>query len=153
MTTTLAPTTAATDVPRRIGVRFIAGMPGLEQYTHFTLIGIDDSPGYWLQCDEQPEIALPVADAFGVVPNYSFNMSDADAHVLGLRDAADALVLVVLTAPRGGIITANLLAPVVVNRNSRVAKQVILDDARYSLRYPLASRRGGSRTAGEEVAA
>jgi flagellar assembly factor FliW len=139
MTTTLAPHITAEAVPQQIGVHFVSGMPGLEAYRDFTLAGIDDSPVYWLQCDAEPEIALPVADAFAVAPTYSFKLSDADTLALGLRHAADALVLVVLTIPRGpGVITANLLAPIVVNRNTWTARQVILDDARYHLRYPLA---------------
>ncbi|NBQ61596.1 MAG: hypothetical protein EBU40_04855, partial [Proteobacteria bacterium] len=35
--------------------------------------------------------------------------------------------------------TVNLLAPVIVNRKRGVGKQVILSDARYSLRHPLLS--------------
>jgi flagellar assembly factor FliW len=139
MTTTLAPHTTVEGVPQEIGIHFDTGMPGLEAYRHFTLAGIDDSPVYWLQCDDEPEIALPVADAFAVAPHYTFKLSDADIHALGLRHSADALVLAVLSVPRGpGVITANLLAPIVINRNTWAARQVILDDARYSLRHPLA---------------
>ena len=139
MTTTLAPIAPATVVPEEIGLRFVAGMPGLEQYSRFTLAGIDDGPVYWLQCDDEPEIALPVADAFAVTPDYAFELSTTDADALGLEHAADALVLTVLTVPAGGSgpITANLLAPVVVNRTTWLARQVILDGTRHSLRYPL----------------
>ena len=152
MTTTLEPSSTADALPRQIGVRFITGMPGLEAYTRYTLIGIDGSPVYWLECDEEPEIALPVADAFAVAPHYSFKLSDADTRALGLRHAADALVLAVLTVPvGGGTVTANLLAPVVVNRNTWVARQVILDDARYSLRHPVAKVGQGRRPAVQEV--
>ncbi len=140
MTTTLAPMSPATAVPHEIGLRLIAGMPGLEDYSRFTLVGIDDGPVYWLQCNDEPGIALPVADAFAVAPDYSFELSTLDANTLGLQHAADALVLAVLTVPAGdgGPITANLLAPLVVNRNTWLAKQVILDGTRHSLRQPLA---------------
>jgi flagellar assembly factor FliW len=147
MTTTLEPQSTVKDMPRQIGLRFVAGMPGLEGYTRFTLLGIEDSPVYWLECADAPEIALPVADAFAVAPAYSFKLSDADSHALGLRHAADALVLTVLTLAESGLITANLLAPVVVNRNTWAARQVILDDARYSLRHPVAKVDSESRMA------
>lgn len=138
MPTTLDPTTATAVAPREIDLRFAGGMPGLEQYTRYTLVGVDDAPVYWLHCDEEPAIALPVADAFAVAPDYSLSLPEADARALDLRDTADALVLVVLTVAReSGTITANLLAPIVVNRSNRTARQVILDGTSYSLRHPV----------------
>ncbi len=123
-------------------LRFVAGMPGLEEYRDWTLIPIEDCPLYWLQCEAEPALALPLADAPAVLPDYAFELSTADVHALDLRAAEEALVLVVLTVPAdGGIITANLLAPVVVNVRTWAAKQVILDGTRYSLRHPL----GGPR--------
>ena len=138
MTTTLARPTLIAALPREISLRFVAGMPGLEGYTRYNLIGIDDSPVYWLQCEDEPEIALPVADAFAVSPRYSFTLSTADTDLLGLGHPSDSLVLVVLTVSRGaGTITANLLAPIVVNRDTWAAKQVILDGTRHSLHHPV----------------
>lgn len=138
MTTTLEPTATTTAVPREIGLRFAAEMPGLDGYRHYTLSGIDDGPIYWLRCDQAPEIVLPVANAFAVAPGYTFELPDADAAALHLRHAADALVLTVLTVASSGEITANLLAPLVVNCNTWTAKQVILDGSRHHLRHRLA---------------
>jgi flagellar assembly factor FliW len=119
-------------------LRFVAGMPGLEEYRDWTLIPLEDCPLYWLQCEAEPALALPLADAPAVLPDYAFELSTADVHALDLRAAEEALVLVVLTVPAdGGTITANLLAPVVVNVRTWTAKQVILDGTRYSLRHPL----------------
>lgn len=136
--TTLAPTLPSEDVPQTMSVRFVRGMPGLEQYTRFTLIALDDSPAYWLQCEDEPNIALPVADAFALAPGYSFDLPAADVRALDLDNPTDALVLAVLTVPHGpGRITANLFAPIVVNRMTWDAKQVILDGSRHSLRHPV----------------
>lgn len=138
MTTTLARPTLIAAMPQEIAVRFVAGMPGLDGYTRYNLIGIDDSPVYWLQCEDEPEIALPVVDAFAISSGYSFTLSTADTELLGLAHPADSLVLAVLTVARGtGTITANLLAPIVVNRNTWAAKQVILDGTRHSLHHPV----------------
>lgn len=131
-----APAPAPVREARRL--RFVAGMPGLEEYRDWTLIPIEDCPLYWLQCEAEPALALPLADAPAVLPDYVVELSTADVHALELRAAEEALVLVVLTVPvDGGAITANLLAPLVVNARTWTAKQVILDGTRYSLRYPL----------------
>jgi flagellar assembly factor FliW len=120
-------------------LRFIAGMPGLEEYHRFTLAAVDGGPLYWLACVDEPAITLPAADAFAIDPDYSFELSDGDVASLALRQAADALVLSVLTVAPQGQVTANLLAPVIVNRTTGAARQVILDGTSYALRHPVMS--------------
>lgn len=125
-------------VPQETALRFVNPMPGLEAYDRFILSRIDDSPVYWLQCADEPAIAMPVAEAFMVEPGYSFDLGDHDQQLLGLGDPGDALVYVVLSvAQPEGTITANLLAPVIHNVRLGTARQIILDDGRYALRHPV----------------
>ncbi len=141
MTTTLAPTPAAeAEELRQSAVRFLCGMPGLEEHTEYRLIGMDGLPVFWLECEAEPEIALPVIMAAHIAPDYTFELSDADAQALGLTHAEDALVLATLTISQQlGTATANLFAPIVVNRHTFVAKQVILEGSKHSLRHPVDS--------------
>ncbi len=140
MTTTLAFSPPDAVISAEQPVRFVTGMPGLEQYTGFTLVPIDDSPVYWLRCNDEPAIMLPVAEAFAVSQHYTVDLADPDRHDLNLTSPEDALVLAVLTlAGDCDQITANLVAPVIVNRQTWAAKQVILDTSDYSIRQPLAS--------------
>ena len=60
--------------PERLSVHFRVGMPGLEQYHDYTLVAVDDSALYWLECDDEPSIALPLAEAFTVEP-YGLGMN------------------------------------------------------------------------------
>ena len=136
MTTTLVPNHPA-ELTRETPLRFASAMPGLDQYTAYTLIGIDGVPVYWLRCDETAGLALPLAEAFAVDPAFGFSLADADVAALALERPEDALVFVVLTVQPGGAITANLFAPVIVNRRTWRAKQVILDGSDYSLRHPV----------------
>jgi flagellar assembly factor FliW len=141
MTTTLEPTSTSIR-PRSTAVRFVSPLPGLEEYSAFSLIGIDDMPVYMLQSTEEPALALPVAEGYAVHAGYSFELSTADALSLDLQRAEDALVLVVLTVPQsGGEITANLFAPIVINRRTYGAKQVILEGTQYSLHHAVKSWR------------
>ncbi len=124
--------------PQETTIRFVNPMPGLEGYEHFILSRIDDSPVYWLQCADEPTIAMPVAEVFVIEPSYSFDLSDHDQQLLGLEEPRDALVFAVLTVTQPqGTITANLMAPVVYNLRGGSAKQIILDDGRYALRHPV----------------
>ncbi|HZQ36229.1 MAG TPA: flagellar assembly protein FliW, partial [Dehalococcoidia bacterium] len=97
-------------------------------------------PVFWLECEAEPEIALPVIMAAHIEPDYTFELSDVDAQALGLTSAADALVLATLTISQQlGTATANLFAPIVVNRHTFLAKQVILEGSKHSLRHPIDS--------------
>lgn len=119
-------------------LRFVSPMPGLDAYQCFTLTSIDDGPVYWLQCDQVPAIAMPVAEAYMVDVDYAFDLSSHDQRLLAIERPEDARVLVVLTVSQPqGEITANLMAPVVINRRLGLARQVILDGGRYGLRHPV----------------
>jgi flagellar assembly factor FliW len=133
--------TEPAETPRHeLSVRFVSPMPGLEEYDRFALSSIDDSPVYWLQCVAEPAIAMPLAEASMVDRGYAFELPDQDTRALRIERPEDAQVLVVLTVGREqGAITANLMAPVVVNRRHGLARQLILDDKRYSLRHPVTS--------------
>lgn len=131
-------TESISDRPERLSVHFRVGMPGLEQYHEYTLVAVEDSALYWLECNDEPGIALPLAEAFTVEPAYAFDLYSSDARALGLESAADALTLVVLTvAPADGSVTANLFAPVVINRVTGAARQIILDGTPWSMRQPV----------------
>ena len=64
----------------------------------------------------------------------------ADRERLALSTAEDALVLVILTvAERIEQTTANLMAPIVVNRHTGEALQALLVSSEYEIRTPLVS--------------
>jgi flagellar assembly factor FliW len=70
--------------------------------------------------------------------DYAPELDDATVERLGLTDAADALILVIVTlGERPADATANLLGPIVINRHTRQAVQAVLAGSGYDLRTPL----------------
>lgn len=121
-------------------VRHIPGFPGLSRYA---LVDLGDGDGepvlFELRSIEQPEIRFMVAVPGAFFPEYEIELDAASCEELGLADAADALVLVVLTVgPDLTSSTANLLAPVVVNARTRAAAQVILSGSDWPVRAAVA---------------
>ncbi|MFI7585851.1 flagellar assembly protein FliW [Spongisporangium articulatum] len=87
---------------------------------------------------DQPDIRFMVATAYAFFPDYNIELDDQVCENLALTDAADALVLVILTLGQDiGSTTANLLAPVVVNGKNRSAAQVILSGSEWPVHAPL----------------
>lgn len=121
-------------------VRHIPGFPGLSRYALVDLgDGDAESVLYELRSLEQPEIRFMVAVPGAFFPEYEVELDAASCEELGLLDAADALVLVVLTVgPDLTSSTANLLAPVVVNARTRAAAQVILSGSDWPVRAAVA---------------
>lgn len=68
------------DIDEADFIDFPVGIPGFENCKKYALIGHDtkESPFFWLQSTEQPELCFVVADPFMVYDNYGVNVSDED---------------------------------------------------------------------------
>jgi len=119
---------------------FDPALGGFESLRRFALIPEADSPVEWLQSLDNPDVAFALLEPFAFMPEYAFELADADAEALGMQEAQDALVRCMLTLHEDpGMITANLLAPIVLSRRTHLARQVIVQDGDYALRYPVFS--------------
>jgi flagellar assembly factor FliW len=119
---------------------FDPGLGGFDGLRRFALIPEAESPVEWLQSLDDADVAFALLEPFAFKPDYAFELSDADSTALGMHEAQDALVRCVLTLHEDpGMITANLLAPIVLCRRTHMARQVIVTDSSYDLRYPVFS--------------
>ena len=106
------------------------GLIGLPDFNKFELIVDPESlPFVVLRAVEGDEIQIPAVEPVGLVENYRLDIGDADAEMLGLVGAdANPLILNVATIksydPQK--VTLNLAAPILINRRTRVGKQVVL---------------------------
>ena len=150
-------------------IRFVRSLPGFAGLTRFVLVRLtadgesggepwpDDrqdgaAPGngsappdtaqvvlYELRSLEHPELRFLVAVPGAFFPEYEVELDAQACDELGLTDAGDALVLVVLTVGADpSTTTANLLAPVVINARTRSAAQVILSGSDWPVRAAIA---------------
>lgn len=132
---------------------FAEGIVGFEALTKFARIRqAEYAPFEWLQSTEDADVSFVVADPAKFFPNYSFELGDDEVQSIDLAEANEAEVLTILVVPENPQrMTANLVAPLVVNRRNNLARQIVLNDQRYSIRTPLFPR--GRRNQGREVVA
>ena len=106
------------------------GLIGLPDFNKFELIVDPESlPFVVLRAVEGDEIQIPAVEPLGLVENYRLDIGDADAEMLGLVGAdANPLILNVATIKsyEPQKVTLNLAAPILINRRTRVGKQVVL---------------------------
>jgi flagellar assembly factor FliW len=115
---------------------FPSGIIGFSREHAFALIPHQGSSYLaWLQSVTTPELAFPVVSAHAFGDKYPDVPVGHAARAAGVQgDESDYAVLVVLCAPIGQAATVNLLAPVVVNAQTRTGAQVILEGSRFSTR-------------------
>lgn len=116
---------------------FLAPPPGLAPHVEFALAPVDGADGLFaMRAVEDADLRLYLVDPRSVLTEYAPILTDEQADALALGSADDALILVVAHPSAEGV-SVNLLAPVIVNRTTGAASQVILEDQDYPLRAPL----------------
>lgn len=126
-------------------ITFPEGLPGFEGYHSYTLIphtvrGNAPSPFTWMQSLEDSRLAFLIMEPNVIFTDYKPSISSVDKHAVGLADTTkEPVVYTLLTVPKGDPIgiTANLMAPIIFNPETHMARQVVLADDRYGLRHRL----------------
>jgi flagellar assembly factor FliW len=124
-------------------ITFVAGLPAFPDARRFAIVrwGDEGSPFCMLRSLEDPELAFVVTHPLLFFPDYSPEIDDETAARIGLDRGEDAIVLVILTlgtSPTDA--SANLLGPIVINRQTNDAVQAVLYDTRYDVCTPLQGR-------------
>ena len=119
---------------------FESGLPGFPDAHRFTLVrwGDEDSPFSLMRSLDNDGLEFVVVPPMVFFPDYEPELDDTTAARLDLDRADDAILLVMVTlGQQAADATANLLGPIVVNRNTHRAAQAVLASSGYELRTPL----------------
>jgi flagellar assembly factor FliW len=122
-------------------LEFVAPFPGFPGKTRFALVALDeDGVLYALRSLDDPSFRLLVVPPAPFFPAYAPEIDDVTAAMLGLSRAEQAVVLLVLNpGDNPAAATANLMAPIVVNIETRQAAQVVLSGTDLPVRAALAA--------------
>ena len=102
-------------------------MSGFPRHRQFVLVRLnDDGLLYAFTSVEDPELRFLVAPPEPFFPDYAPEIETEVFAALNTKDPDRLLVMVVITAGVNET-TANLLAPIIVDRDSRRAIQVVLN--------------------------
>jgi flagellar assembly factor FliW len=118
---------------------FVAPMPGFPAHRRFVLVQTDEAGLlYSLTSIDTPELRFLVIPPGPFFADYAVEVDDEALLALGIPDADDLLVLLVITAGETPAdTTANLMAPIVVAQSSRRAVQLVLGGSGLPVRAPL----------------
>jgi flagellar assembly factor FliW len=118
------------------------GIIGFARYERYMIIEHkSESPFFWLQAVDSPDLAFVIVDPCLFMPDYNLTLSAPILADLKAQESQEVAVHVLVTIPHGRPqeMTANLLGPLVINTQAKLARQIIVDDERYSHRHPIIS--------------
>ena len=120
-------------------VNLINGLPGFEHLKRFTIAELADfAPFSAMISLEEPEISMLLVHARHLAVWNSVGVDPRELSAIGAGPGADLDIWVILrTDPETHAFTANVKAPLFVNRETNSGDQIILDDSRLSVDYPL----------------
>ncbi len=125
-------------------ISFPRGLVGFADWRRFVLLeDPEEAPVAILQCVDNTDISFLVTDPNYVTSDYCLELAPEDIKELGLTSTERARSVCILTIRQGPVtVSANLLAPVVINSDTLVARQVIMERSEYSTRHPVLVARG-----------
>ncbi len=122
-------------------IRFPRGIIGFDRKTDYVLLerAVGDAAIAVLQSVDSPGLAFPVMDAVLFGGGYPDPPPRKLAREAGLGHTDVAMLVIVAADGEQLRLEANLLAPLVIDLETRRGAQVLLDPERYSTRFSLAA--------------
>jgi flagellar assembly factor FliW len=124
------------EVPDAIRLSFPQGMIGFPDETEYVLLKQrPDSVFMWLHSTTNASLAFPVVLPWAFHWEYEVKLGDEDLEAIGVENASQISIMCVVNVGadvRKGPI--NLFSPIVINNDTRLARQVINTADGYSTR-------------------
>ncbi len=120
-------------------IKFNDGILGFENEDKFCIVDPNDQTLIvWLQSVKTPELAFPMIEPQIFKADYQANLLPADLASVQLENQAQAYTYNILTIPADiSEMSANLKAPIVVNPNTSLGKQIVLQDNKLEVKFPM----------------
>lgn len=120
-------------------ISFPKGLPGFETEKEFALLPCEtNSPFAFLQSVVDPDLTFLIVEPFSFFQDYEFSLDDEIVSCLRLSKENMPRIFNIVTIPeRAEEMTANLLAPVVINPTQRIAQQIVLEKTNFTTRHRL----------------
>ncbi|WP_036696050.1 flagellar assembly protein FliW [Paenibacillus taiwanensis] len=120
-------------------VYFDEGILGFSEFKQYAWLSSNasDSAIELLQSKDEKNLTFIITDPFLFEMNYSFDLSEEWKQKLEISQLEQAAVRVIVTARDDNFTTINLKAPIIVNRETKQAAQVVLDGPEYPLQHPI----------------
>ncbi len=143
------------DTPPANEIILPQGLIGFADYKRAELLYLPDHlPFLWMKLsnpDTADVLHFIVIEPGGLVPGYEPEIFDQDIEQLGITTPSEAMIINIVTLQRQTPVeaTANLIGPLVVNRRTRIGRQLVISNySRYSAHHSLVENSQAAAVAG-----
>jgi flagellar assembly factor FliW len=128
------------DIDESSIITFVSPILGFDAVKEYVLLDhAEDSPFKWLQAVETADLAFVITNPSLFNIPYEFVLPEEAAQKLALTSAEELVVFTIVNIPAENVslMTANLMAPLIINQATMQAMQVPLPDERFATRTRL----------------
>lgn len=113
------------------------GLPGFGNETKFALLAPDEnSPFCFFQSINNEDLTFVLINPFDFFPDYEFKLTDEILEELKISNDNPPLVFNIVTIPKKiEEMTANLVAPLILNKKDGIAMQIVLEKTQYTTKH------------------
>jgi flagellar assembly factor FliW len=128
------------DIDKSKIIEMRSGILGFVNLKRFIMIAHEEgSPFHWFQSLDDGSIAFITMNPFIIKSDYEPEIDDQTAKMLEVDKVEDIELMVIITVRSEPVkMTANLRAPLVINKMKNLASQVVLEDGQYPVRFNIA---------------
>jgi len=118
-------------------IEFSDGIIGFEDYTKYVILGNSEQSMFsWLQSVEEPGLAFVIISPYEFRSDFSLNVEDSDIEKLCATESSQLVVYAIVVVPEDPRnMTANLQAPLIINAEKKIGRQVISNNPKHCLRH------------------
>lgn len=118
-------------------IKMPEGMLGFVEKRFVLLTPPNLGPFCWFQSVDNPGLAFVVTDAKSWSPECTFTLTAEECSTLELGERSEVIFLLVVTmASDPKDITVNLRGPIALNPERLIARQIVIEDEKYTTRHP-----------------
>jgi flagellar assembly factor FliW len=136
----LQPAPRATPSERPIveAVTFPDGIPGFEACRRFVLLASEAlTPLQRIDSVDGPPASFLCIDPCRVVPGYAVKPTQGDLQRLEATETTRLLWMALVAVEPDGTVVANLRAPIAINPDRMIGRQILPNDTTYAIRHLL----------------
>ncbi len=120
-------------------ITFKCGIPGFEHLQKYAIFDSDEmAPFRWMISLDDPEVSFVIISPQLIYPDFQPKLFETDLLDLDVKSDDELILFVIITLTANPInSTANLKGPLLINKNKKTGKQIVVIDEQYIFKYPI----------------
>lgn len=133
------------DIDDKQVITFPEGILGLEEYKKYVLFEMPDNYKFFhLQSLDEEYICFLLIKPWDFYSDYEIDVSDEELAAIHIESIEEVAVFNIVTLHEDvKASTANLLAPIIINAETKEGAQILLREEKYATKHALFSKKEG----------